>query len=473
MNLSPPPHTLLENRTYDELQVGDTASLTRTLTKDDIDAFAILSGDVNPAHLDDAYAAETPFQKVIGHGMWGGTLISTILGTQLPGPGTIYVGQTLRFVRPVYLGDIITVTLTVKEKRPKNMVLLDCVCSNQHGKPVILGEAEIMAPTTKVSRPQAALPELGLMRHERFERLVSRIEGDEPVRTAVVNPDTAENLVAMMECARAGLIKPVVIGPRAHIGKLADEAQIDLAGCEWRDAPTAVKAAHVAVEMARAKEVGAIMQGAIPVHILLHLVLRHAGGLRTARRMSHAYVVDVPTCEHPLMITDAEVNVSPSLEDKRDIVQNAIDLANLLHFDNPSVAILSAAEEFNSNLASSADAAVLCKMYEREHITGALVDGPMTFDAAIRPEVAARKYPNSHVAGRANILMVPNLEAANMLIKQMAHLAHADIAGIVLGAQVPVILTNPNESTRTRLASAAFAQLLANANKRHPQAPAL
>ena len=156
MNLSPNPHTLLENRTYDELQVGDTASLTRTLTKDDIDAFAILSGDVNPAHLDDAYAAETPFQKVIGHGMWGGTLISTILGTQLPGPGTIYVGQTLRFVRPVYLGDIITVTLTVKEKRPKNMVLLDCVCSNQHGKPVILGEAEIMAPTTKVSRPQAA-----------------------------------------------------------------------------------------------------------------------------------------------------------------------------------------------------------------------------------------------------------------------------------------------------------------------------
>ncbi|HYR26410.1 MAG TPA: MaoC/PaaZ C-terminal domain-containing protein, partial [Aquabacterium sp.] len=145
--------SLLENRTYDELNVGDSASLTRTLTKDDIDAFAILSGDVNPAHLDEAYARETPFQKVIAHGMWGGTLISTLLGTQLPGPGTIYVGQSLRFMRPVNLGDILTVSVTVKEKKPKSMVTLACECTNQQGKVVITGEAEVMAPSTKVCRP--------------------------------------------------------------------------------------------------------------------------------------------------------------------------------------------------------------------------------------------------------------------------------------------------------------------------------
>jgi acyl dehydratase len=153
---------MLENRTYDELNVGDSASLTRTLTKDDIDAFAILSGDVNPAHLDEAYARETPFQKVIAHGMWGGTLISTLLGTKLPGPGTIYVGQSLRFMRPVNLGDILTVTVTVKEKKPKNMVTLSCESTNQQGKVVITGEAEIMAPTTKVRRPQAPLPQMRL-----------------------------------------------------------------------------------------------------------------------------------------------------------------------------------------------------------------------------------------------------------------------------------------------------------------------
>ena len=167
---------MLENRTYDELNVGDSASLTRTLTKDDIDAFAILSGDVNPAHLDEAYARETPFQKVIAHGMWGGTLISTLLGTKLPGPGTIYVGQSLRFMRPVNLGDILTVTVTVKEKKPKNMVTLSCESTNQQGKVVITGEAEIMAPTTKVRRPQAPLPQMRLDRLERFEQLMSLVD---------------------------------------------------------------------------------------------------------------------------------------------------------------------------------------------------------------------------------------------------------------------------------------------------------
>lgn len=453
---------MLENRTYDELTVGDSATLTRTLTKDDIDAFAILSGDVNPAHLDDAYAKETPFQKVIAHGMWGGTLISTVLGTKLPGPGTIYVGQNMRFMRPVSVGDTVSVTLTVKEKKPKNMVLLDCVCTNQNGKSVIIGEAEIMAPTVKVRRPQASLPKMHLQRLERFEQMMSLVDKSRTVRCAVVYPEDEHTLKAALESAQTGMILPVLIGSRERITSLATQADLDVSGCEWREAGSALEAAAAAVDMARADEVSAIMQGSIPVHSLLHIVLRHAGGLRTPRRVSHAYLADVPGYAHPLIITDAEVNVSPSLDDKRDIVQNAIDLAKLLQFETPRVAILSAAEAFNSNLDSSRDAAVLCKMHERHSITGGEVDGPMTFDAAIKPEVASRKYPHSPVAGQANILMVPNLEAANMLVKQLAHFAHADIAGIVMGARVPVILINPIDNTRTRLASAALANLLVN-----------
>ncbi len=451
---------MLENRTYDELAVGDSATLTRTLTKDDIDAFAILSGDVNPAHLDDAYAKETPFQKVIAHGMWGGTLISTVLGTQLPGPGTIYMGQNMRFVRPVSLGDTVAVTLTVREKKDKNVVVLDCVCTNQNGKNVIVGEAEIMAPTTKVRRPQATLPKMRLQRLERFEKLIALVDKSSALRCAVVYPEELHTLKAVVEAAQAGLLRPVLIGDSARIADTARAAGLDLGACDWHEAGSALEAATVAVDMARAKEVAAIMQGSIPVHTLLHVVLRHAGGLRTTRRVSHAYVADVPSYAQPLIITDAEVNVSPSLEDKRDIVQNAIDLAHLLDIQQPRVAILSAAEAFNSNLDSSTDAAVLCKMHERNDITGGEVDGPMTFDAAIKPEVASRKYPQSTVAGQANVLMVPNLEAANMLVKQLAHFAHADIAGIVMGARVPVILSNPIDNVRTRLASAAMAHLL-------------
>lgn len=451
---------MLENRTYDELAVGDSATLTRVLTKDDIDAFAILSGDVNPAHLDDAYARETPFQKVIAHGMWGGTLISTVLGTQLPGPGTIYVGQNLRFMRPVSLGDTVSVTLTVKEKRAKHMVLLDCVCTNQHGKVVITGEAEIMAPTAKVRRPAATLPEMHLHRLQRFDQLLANAAGSDPIRCAVVWPDEPEILRSVHDAVQAGILRPLLIGQRDRILALAESQGLALSGCDIHPAASALEAAATAVELARAGAAQAIMQGSLAVHTLLQVVMRHAGGLRTQRRVSHAYLADVPSYDQPLLITDAEVNVSPSLEDKRDIVQNAIDLAHRLQFDEPRVAILSAAEAFNSNLESSTDAAVLCKMHERKDITGGLLDGPMTFDAAIKPEVAARKYPQSVVAGRANVLMVPNLEAANMLVKQLAHLAHADIAGIVMGARVPVILTNPIDNSRTRLASSALAKLL-------------
>ncbi|MDO9237508.1 MAG: bifunctional enoyl-CoA hydratase/phosphate acetyltransferase [Aquabacterium sp.] len=454
---------MLENRCYDELTVGDSASLTRTLTKADIELFAILSGDVNPAHLDEAYARDTPFHKVIAHGMWGGTLISTVLGTRLPGPGTIYVGQQLRFVRPVGLGDVITVTVVVKEKRDKNMVLLDCLCTNQLGKPVITGEAEVMAPTLKVRRAATALPELHLHRHERFAQLIALAAQHPAISCAVIFPEDVSSLITALEAAHAGLIRPVLLGRRANIEALAQSHQLDLSTCDWVEADTPAAAVHQAITLARQGSVAALMQGHLEAVDLLHAVMAHGTGLRTRRRVSHAYVVDVPDYPHPFIITDAAINVLPTLEDKRDIVQNAIDLARVLGFEPPRVAILSAAAAITSALSSSTDAAALDKMLQRHQLSGGIVDGPLPFDAAINPAVAKLKYPESPVAGQANVLVVPNLETGDMLVKQLTFLAGADVASIVLGTQVPVILTDSGDSPRTRMASAALAVVLSAA----------
>lgn len=459
------PPQLLENRCYDELAIGDSASLARTLTQRDIELFAILSGDVNPAHLDEAYARETPFHKVIAHGMWGGTLISTVLGTRLPGPGTIYVRQSLAFLRPVGLGDLITVTVTVKDKLDKHRVVLECACTNQAGKAVITGEAEVIAPDTKVRRPAATLPELHLQHHERFEQLTNRTRGLPAARCAVVRPLDAGVLQAAMEAQQAGFIEPLFVGPRAQIEALARAHGIDISSAHWHDCapgPDHAPALREALSLILHGEAEALMQGGAPTLDLLQAMMARDTGLRTGRRISHACIADVPGREGPLIITDAALNIQPTLEAKRDIAQNAIDLACRLGLE-PRVAVLSAASDPSSHLASSMDAAALCKMAERGQITGGLVDGPLPFDVAISPEAALVRHATSPVAGQANVLLVPNLETGDMLVKQLAHLAHADVASIVLGARVPVILNGLTDPPRTRLASAALALLQARA----------
>jgi phosphotransacetylase len=393
--------------------------------------------------------------------MWGGTLISTVLGTKLPGPGTIYVGQQLRFVRPVNVGDIITVKVSVKEKRDKNMVLLDCLCSNQLGKPVITGEAEVMAPTLKVKREAQPLPDLQLYRHERFAQLMALAQPHAAIRCAVVFPDTVDNLVAMLDAAKARLIKPVIIGAQSRIAALATEHGLDLSACEWREAATPMQAALQAVALARQGTVAAIMQGHIGREALLQAVMTPEGGLKHHRSASHAYVADVPNYARPIIITDAVIHLQPTLDEKRDIVQNAIDLARVLGFEEARVAILSAADAITSVLPSSMDAAALCKMLERHQLAGGVIDGPLSFDAAINSDVARIKNPESPVAGQANVLLVPNLETGDMLVKQLVFLANADVASIVLGCLVPVILTDSTDSLRTRVASTALAVLLA------------
>jgi phosphate acetyltransferase len=457
---------MIENRTFDEIEVGDSASLVRTLSRDDIDLFAAMTGDVNPAHMDEAYARESLFQRVIAHGMWGGALVSTLLGTQLPGPGTIYLAQDLRFRRPVAVGDTVTVTVSVREKRPeKRVVVLDCRLVNQEGREVVTGTAEVIAPAEKVRRQSVPLPNVRVRRHERYEQLIARCEKLPPVKTAVVHPCDRESLEAALEAARAHLIRPTLVGPRRKIEAAARALSADISGFPLVETEHSHAAAAAAVALGRAGEVEALMKGSLHTDELMGEVTNPQTGLRTERRVSHVYVMDVPTYGHPLMITDAAINIQPSLEHKRDICQNAIDLAHVLGIEEPRVAILSAVETVTPKIATTLDAAALCKMADRGQITGALLDGPLAFDNAINEEAARSKNIRSAVAGRAHILIVPDLEAGNMLAKQLMFLADADGAGIVLGARLPIVLTSRADSLRTRMASAAIAVLLAHARR--------
>ena len=463
----------IENRIYDEIAVGDTASVTRTLSMKDIQLFALVSGDVNPAHLDADFAEGDMFRRVIAHGMWGGGLISAVLGTELPGPGTIYLGQSLRFLRPVGIGDVITATVTVTEKRDHGHVLvLDCRCINQNGEIVISGEAEVKAPTARISRPRVALPDIRLSDHDGYRRLMDIASGA-PVTTAVAHPCSPAALAAAVEAAEAGLIVPILVGPEARIRAVAGEAGKDIAGLRIVPAAHSHDAAAKAVELVRSGEAALLMKGSLHTDELMGAVVARATGLRTERRVSHAYVMDVPGHPDPLIITDAAINIAPTLEEKADIIRNAIDLAHVIGIAQPRVAILSAVETVNPALPTTLDAAALCKMADRGQIGGALLDGPLAFDNAISEAAAREKGIVSPVAGKAEILVVPDLEAGNMLAKQLTFLGGADAAGVVLGARVPIILTSRADSLRTRLASCAVAVLLARAaTKAAPGVPA-
>jgi phosphate acetyltransferase/phosphate butyryltransferase len=457
----------IENRTFDEIKVGDSAHLERTLKSDDVRLFAVMSGDVNPAHLDEEFARSDMFHKIIAHGMWGGAMISTLLGTKLPGPGTIYLGQTLNFLRPVAVGDTVTVTATVTGKdSERRRVTFDCRCTNQKGEVVITGEARVLAPAEKVKRPRADLPEVHLHEHgARFRQLIARAQGLAPLRTAVVHPVDGSSIRGATEAAASGLIVPVLIGPEAKIRVAAAAEALDLSRYELVPTRHSHEAAATAVALARAGKVGAIMKGSLHTEELMHEVVAKDTGLRTGRRMSHVFVIEAPEYPRLLFLTDAAVNIAPDLNDKQDIVQNAIDLARAVGIETPKVAVLSAVETVTPKLRSTLEAAALCKMADRGQITGGVVDGPLAFDNAVSAEAAKDKGIVSPVAGAADILVVPDLESGNMLAKQLEYLADAQGAGIVLGARVPIALTSRADKAMSRVVSCALALLFA----RHPE----
>jgi phosphate acetyltransferase len=461
----------LINRTFDELFVGESASFVRLVKPDDIKLFAAVSGDVNPAHLDAQYAAGDIFGHVVIHRMWTGALISTLLGTQLPGPGTIYLSQDLRFRKPVAPGDTITATVTVQEKRAeKRIVLFDTHCANQRGEMVLTGTATVIAPDEKLSLPRIPLPEVALRRHDRFERFLREARELPPMLTAIVHPCSAEAIGSAIEARDEGLITPVLVGPEHKIRAAAEQAGVSIAGLRLEPTEHSHAAAARAVELATAGEVEALMKGSLHSDELLGAVVAPQSGLRTERRISHVYVLDVPAYPKPLIITDAAINIAPTLEQKRDICQNAIDLMHLLGVAEPLVAILAAVETINPAMQTTLDAAALTVMAARGQITGARLDGPLAFDNAISFDAARIKEIVSPVAGQADILVVPNLDAGNMLAKQLIYLAGADAAGLVLGARVPIVLTSRSDSQKVRLASAALAKLAASRRKAKPLA---
>ena len=460
---------MIENRTFAEIQLGETASLVRRLRKEDIDLFAVMSGDVNPAHVDEEYAKSDLFHQLIAHGMWGASLISTLLGTKLPGPGSVYLEQTLSFRHPVSIGDTITVTVTVTAKEAEqHRVILDCACTNQRGEVVINGSATVMAPTEKVKRPRVMLPKVLVHEHGTwYQHLLDLTHGLAPIRVAVVHPVDNNALLGAIEAAQAHLIVPILVGPQDKIQAVALAHEIDLSSYTVVPTEHSHAAAERAVAMARTGEVDAVMKGSLHTDELMHAVLAPGTGLSTARRMSHVFVLDVPAYPRPLFITDAALNIYPDLEAKQDIVQNAIDLAHVLGIEAPRVAILSAVETVNPKIHSTLEAAALCKMAERGQITGGVVDGPLAFDNAVSPEAARTKGIVSPVAGRADILVVPDLEAGNMLAKQLEYLADAETAGIVLGARVPIVLTSRSDSPLAHRASCALALLLAHSKRKN------
>jgi phosphotransacetylase len=299
----------------------------------------------------------------------------------------------------------------------------------------------------------------------KYERLLERCKTLEAVPTAVAHPCEESALISAVEAAQAGLISPILVGPAAKIEETAKSAKVELGNLEIVDAAHSIDSAKKAVELVKAGRAEVLMKGSLHSDELLSAIVSRDGGLRTGRRISHVFVMDVPTYHKVLMVTDAAINIAPTLEDKVDIVQNAIDLAISLGLEKPKVAILAAVEVVNSKMPATLDAAALCKMAERGQIKGGILDGPLAFDNAISSRAAQTKGIKSPVAGDPDILLAPDLEAGNILAKQLSFLANADSAGMVLGAKVPVILTSRADSVRSRIASCAVAKLVAHARR--------
>ena len=302
-------------------------------------------------------------------------------------------------------------------------------------------------------------------KHEKYQRLLDFCKSLPPTPTAVAHPCDESSLRGAVEAGELGLIAPILVGPRARIEALAKQHKIDLGNFPIVDAPYSEASAAKAVELVREGKAEALMKGSLHTDELMGAVVRRETGLRTARRVSHCFVMDVPSYAETLIVTDAAVNIAPTLEDKVHIIQNAIDLAHAMLMPEVRVAILSAMETVNPKVPSTIEAAALCKMADRGQITGALLDGPLALDNAINLESVKIKKIDSLVAGRANVLVVPDLESGNMLAKSLSFLARADAAGVVLGARVPIILTSRADSLMTRLASCGIAALVANARR--------
>lgn len=448
-----------ENRTWDELAVGEEASIRRVCSANDLYVFAHASGNLNPTNLPGQDRDKDGRDDAVAPSMWVGALVSAVLGNVLPGPGTLYRAQSFRFRERVHVGDELAITVRLTEKRERPVAVFETTVALADGRLVAEGEAEVEAPLHKQTFADHELPELLVQRHIHFDRLIAACDRLPPLATAVVAPDDKNSLAGMILSHKHALIEPIMVGSRARIEAAAREIGADISGYELIDIDDEPAAAARAVALVHEGRARAVMKGHLHTDELLAHVVKKEGGLRTGRRISHVFVMDVPGRPHPLIITDAAINIAPDLETKVSIVQNAIDVAIAIGMDTPRVGILSAVETVNPAIPSTLDAAVLSKMAERGQIKGGIVDGPLAMDNAMDVEAARTKGITSLVAGHAQVLVVPNMEAGNMLAKEMTFVAHAEAAGLVVGARVPVILTSRADNDKARLASCALAVL--------------
>ncbi len=449
----------LVNRTFDEIQVGEHAELRRLITPDDLYVFAVASGNFNPMHL--------PSQDVDGDGkpeniapaMFVASLVASVLGNLLPGPGTLFKGHRFDVLARAHAGDELLSSVTVLEKRADGTVRLQTqVVRTADAQVIIQGEADVVAPAQKFDRSGIEVPGLLVQRHRHFEALVERARQLSAVPVAVVCPDDANSLGGALLATREGLIRPILVGAATQIRAAAAGLGEAIDHLELIDIHGDAAAAAMACTLVREGRASAVMKGHLHTDDLLRAMLDKATGLRAGRRFTHVFVMDVPGRPEPLMVTDAAINIAPDLPTKADITQNAIDLALSLDM-TPRVGVLSAVETVNPAIQSSIDTALLSKMAERGQIRGGLVDGPLAMDNAMDAGAARTKGLTGGVAGQANILVVPGLDSGNMLAKQLTFVSHAEAAGLVLGASVPVILNSRSDSPMARLASCAVAAL--------------
>lgn len=457
---------VIANRPIGTLKPGDRAAIERRVSASDMRGFVTFAADVSDHGVDRALASDPKFRMALAQGGLALTLLLTLIATRLPGPGTRVIALSVTFQDMLKEGALALAEVTVASVDEASCtVQLDCQCRHKDGGGILTGRIAVIAPKTPVSRPfgHPIALEPG-QPPDRFEHIEDLALAAGPIRMAVVNPVDGPSIEGAISSAQAGLIYPILFGARSAIQDAAEKRGLDLCGIEIQDTPDPSEAARAAAKLAAIGGCDALMKGSLHTDILLRAVLEIAG-LRTARRMSHVFIEDVPGYPRLLFVSDAAVNIRPDLETMRDIVQNAIDLAHAIGIARPKVALLSAVETVTDDIPSTVAADAIRKMAERGEITGADVDGPLAMDNAVFETAARIKGIISPVAGRADILIAPDIEAGNILAKSLDYLAGAEAAGIALGARVPIALTSRADSARERRASAALAVLVAARNR--------
>ena len=453
--------TRLISTPYDALTIGQEAQVSRLCRAEDFLVFAHCSGNLNPMHLPAEDGDGDGLPEAVAPSAWVAALISGVVGNQLPGPGSLYLSQSLRFVGRAQAGDTLRVRVRVAQKLGERAVQLAASVEGPGGL-VAEGEVVVRAPDARRQFDNIVVPGLIVQSHLHFDALLARAEPLPALPTIVICPESPDAVLGAVRARDHSLIAPIFVGAPDKIAAAAAQAGADIAEIEIVAVPDHRAAALRAVAMIHDGRGRALMKGHLHTDQMLHAILQKDGGLRTNRRLSHVFVMDVPGLDHLMFVTDGAINIAPDLECKVSIVQNAIDLARALGIETPKVGILSAVETVTPSIPSTLDAAILSKMAERGQITGGVVDGPLALDNAVDPGAARVKGLTGLVAGRADILVAPNMEAGNMIAKELTFLAHAEAAGVVMGAQVPVILTSRADSDSARLASCAVAAIWAD-----------